>query len=77
MDLYGLCLIYIGLYLICVVLRYIEYCEIMDSNKRYQKEFNLERKYKLHKEDKHRIRALIYKFLWKRYERMIKRYLGW
>ena len=77
MDLYGLCLAYIGLYLICVVFRYIEYCEIMDSNKRYQKAFDLERKYRTHKENKHRIRALIYKYLWKRYERMIGRYLEW
>ena len=77
MDLYSLCLIWFLLYLIYVVFRYKEYSQIMDRNKKYQKEFDLERKYKLHKEDKHRIRALIYKYLWKRYERMIGRYLEW
>ena len=77
MDLYSLCLIYIGLYLICVVFRYKEYCEIMDTNKRYQKEFDLERKYRTYRENKHRIRALIYKVLLKRYKRMIGRYLYW
>lgn len=49
----------------------------MDRNKKYQKEFDLERKYRTHKENRHRIRALIYKYLWKRYERMIGRYLEW
>ena len=77
MDLYSLCLIWFLLYLIYAVFRYKEYCQIMDRNKKYQKAFDLERKYRTHKENKHRIRALIYKYLWKRYERMIGRYLEW
>lgn len=77
MDLYSLGLIYFLLYLKYVVFRYKEYCEIMDTNKRYQKEFDLERKYRTHRENKHKIRALIYKVLLKRYKRLIGRYLYW
>ena len=77
MDLYSLCLIWFLLYLIYVVFRYKEYCEIMDTNKRYQKEFDLERKYRTHREDKHKIRALIYKMLLKRYKKLIERYINW
>ena len=68
-DLESLCLVWmIGVFLYCVI-RFAKTKEEPTKEEKIQKEFDLQRKYDVHSLEGHKIKALYYKILLRRYKK--------
>lgn len=68
-DLESLYLVGLIMFFLLCFIRFIKTSKKMSNIEKMEKEYDLERKYRLYKESGHKIKALIYKWKIKRFRR--------